>query len=415
MIGRHLAVEPLIKSLPARWGVERFKAVTTRAERRNQDLSHPMMSLKSTGEVVLRSTLGQRQEPDEKNLPRYLIAAPGDVVVNPMWLVGGAVGVSEVVGAVSPDYRVFHTGDHHPRYLHYVLRLASYVDQYVLYTRAQTTFDRRVQQPDLDNLPLPVPPIEVQRAIADYLDRETAHIDTLITKQEHLIATLRERADSAWAAAVAHLEQSYRSLPVRRVIESIVDGPFGSALTSAHYAEAGARVIRLGNIGVNSFRDEDRAYVSMDHFRDLSYHAVARDDVVVAGLGDDRMPLGRAAVVPDLGPALVKADCYRVRSNGLVESSYLAWVLSAPQTREQFVQLSRGSTRSRLNTTVVREARIPVPPVTEQSNVVERSRSALAATEALIAKAEQFIELAKERRAALITAAVTGQIDVRTA
>lgn len=199
--GRHLALEPLLAATPGHWGIERFKSCLERVELRNHDLSQPMMSLKVSGDVAPRAPM--QQEPDEANLPKYLIARPDDLVVNPMWLTGGAIGVSNVSGAVSPDYRVFSIGRQHvPRYLHHLLRVRPYIDQYTLYTRAQTTFDRRVQQPQLDNLPVPVPPVNEQCQIVDHLDRETAKIDTLIEKVERHIELAQERRSALITAAV---------------------------------------------------------------------------------------------------------------------------------------------------------------------------------------------------------------------
>lgn len=260
---------------------------------------------------------------------------------------------------------------------------------------------------------LTVPPLGYQRAVCNYLNRETSRIDTLIEEQLRLIEMLRERRDSAWAERVDMAYQFGQITSIRRVIESIVDGPFGSSLTSAHYSDKGARVIRLGNIGVNEFRGGDSAFIPLDYAAELEVHAVERGDVVVAGLGDDRMPLGRAAVVPDLGPAIVKADCYRLRPNSQISAAYLAWVLSAPQTRSQIMLLARGSTRARLNTKVVQQVEIPLPNREVQDDLVGQSEAESAKIDVLIAEAGRFIELARERRAALITAAVMGQIDVQ--
>ncbi|AXT86258.1 hypothetical protein C6I20_14425 [Aeromicrobium sp. A1-2] len=203
LIGRHRAVEPLLANTPAHWGIQRFLAVLKRVVERNSDLSEPMMSLKSTGEIVRRDSLGGRQEPDEGSLPKYLVTHPDSLVVNPMWLIGGAIGVSQVDGAVSPDYRVFDVADAvHPRYLHHLLRSSPYIDQYMLYTRAQTTFDRRVQQPELNNLPIPLPPMEEQIEIAVSIDEQAAKIDSLIAEAERFIELSRERRSALITAAV---------------------------------------------------------------------------------------------------------------------------------------------------------------------------------------------------------------------
>ena len=247
-----------------------------------------------------------------------------------------------------------------------------------------------------------VPPVAEQRQIADYLDVQTAKIDTLIGKQEQLIETLAERLDGHWSGLVAGMIERFPSVPLRRVIASIVDGPFGSSLTSAHYSDEGASVVRLGNIGIDEFRLEDRAYIPFAYAQSLNAHAVQPGDVVVAGLGDEKMPLGRAAIVPDsFGTGIVKADCYRVRPAQRISADFLAWILSSPQSRTQFRALSRGSTRQRLNTQVVRDVVLPLPPVDVQSEVVKKFHDARQSNALLEAKAHEMIEVLKERRQAL--------------
>ena len=300
-----------------------------------------------------------------------------------------------------------------PRYaLYYVLARPFHTFSAVASLRVKMP---KVNREELSEAPWLLPPIDEQRAIANYLDRETVRIDTLIEEQERLIELLRERRDSSWDADVDAARKVGELLPVRRVIASIADGPFGSSLTSAHYVDQGARVIRLGNIGTNEFKDRDAVFISKQYAEELEAHAVVAGDVVVAGLGDDKMPLGRAAVVPDLGPAIVKADCYRLRPNDSVSPQYLAWVMSAPQTRAQIMLLARGATRARLNTKVAQQVEIPLPNRQAQAEIVATSAAEISKIDRLIAESERFIELSRERRAALITAAVTGQIDVREA
>ena len=296
-----------------------------------------------------------------------------------------------------------------PRYFHYYATTMPFD-----YYRTSTALPSMTQE-DLSSHVMPLPPLDTQRAIADYLDRETTQIDTLIAKQEQLISRFQERRDAGWAWALTSVADSAPSTTLRRMIVSIADGPFGSSLTSAHYSDSGARVIRLGNVGINEFKNEDQAFVPIEYFRELLAHEARAGDVIIAGLGDDQAPLGRAAVLPEVGPAIVKADCYRVRPRPEVDSAYLAWALSTPQLRHQFSLLARGATRARLNTAVVQQAVIPLPPLDEQRRIVAYLDEQTAKIDTLIAKAQRFIELAKERREALITAAVTGQLDVTAA
>jgi type I restriction enzyme S subunit len=201
--GTSLAVESALAARPPHWRLERFKSVCHAREERNSLANEVMLSLTIAGQLVDRAEAGGRQEPAEENIPRYFVAHPDDLVVNPMWLTGGSIGVTDKRGAVSPDYRVFRLHpDINPWYLHAVLRSTPYFDQYKLYTRSSTTFDRRIKQVDLDNLPLPVPPIEEQRKIIDQIDEQAAKIDALIAKTRQHIEFAKERRAALISAAV---------------------------------------------------------------------------------------------------------------------------------------------------------------------------------------------------------------------
>ncbi len=201
--GSSLAVEPWLVRAPRTWGMERFKTVCLVRQERNVAGTELMLSLTVKGHLIDRSTMAVQQNASDASLPRYFVARPNDLVVNPMWLIGGAIGVSDKRGAVSPDYRVFEIDERlDPWYLHAVLRSAPYFDQYKLYTRSNTTFDRRIKQNDLDNLPLPIPPLGEQRAIVEHIGEQTGRIDALIAKAEEHIALAKERRSALITAAV---------------------------------------------------------------------------------------------------------------------------------------------------------------------------------------------------------------------
>ena len=201
--GASLAVEPWLARAPKSWAMARFKTVCRLRDERNVVGNETMLSLTVRGELVDRSTMAAQQHPSDASIPRYLVARPKDLVVNPMWLTGGAIGVSDKRGAVSPDYRVFEVSDQlEPWYLHAVLRSAPYFDQYRLYTRSNTTFDRRIKQNDLDNLPIPIPPRKEQRAIVEHINEQASRIDALTAKAQEHIGLAKERRAALITAAV---------------------------------------------------------------------------------------------------------------------------------------------------------------------------------------------------------------------
>ena len=134
-----------------------------------------------------------------------------------------------------------------------------------------------------------------------------------------------------------NLGTALRQLPAAAPEErAITDGPFGSNLKSAHYTTTGARVFRLQNIGDGVFRDE-RAYISLDHFNRLRAHEAREGDLLIASLGDDPP---RACLIPHTDePAIVKADCIRLRLSPRVNPRWVLHTLMSPTTKQATASL----------------------------------------------------------------------------
>ena len=173
---------------------------------------------------------------------------------------------------------------------------------------------------------------------------------------------------------------------------AITDGPFGSNLKTAHYTDGGPRVIRLQNIGDGVFRPED-AHISDEHYSLLAQHSVQADDLVVASLGET---LPRACLVPSwVPPAIVKADCIRVRLHPEVNPSYVNFALRHPGLRQQTSTEIKGVGRPRLGLRGIRNLPVPLAPLAEQHRVVaviEEHFSRLDATSQVLVAAKAKIE-----------------------
>jgi type I restriction enzyme S subunit len=203
------------------------------------------------------------------------------------------------------------------------------------------------------------------------------------------------------------------TIQLRHVVAEACDGPFGSAIKSEHYSDEGARVVRLGNIGDAEWRGDDVAFLDLSYFAGLRRHAVEAGDLLVAGLGDERSPVGRAAVAPaDIGPALVKADCYRLRLRG-AHPKFVAYCLSSPFGQAQSAQLADGSTRQRLTLGKALSLRIPNLELAEQRAIADYLDAETARIDALIAKKQQLIHLLEERWQATLARAFSHPTGLR--
>jgi len=188
----------------------------------------------------------------------------------------------------------------------------------------------------------------------------------------------------------------------------ITDGPFGSNLKSEHYTESGPLVIRLQNIGDGRFLDA-RAHISEERYEHLGKHAVIEGDVVVAMLGE---VLPRSCVIPaGVVPAIVKADCARVRLNPeLIPPTLAVAVLNAEPTRKRVNRLVKGIGRPRVNLGHIRSIAVPLPPRAEQDRILDVLSEALESCDGQNSAIERGFYLSAAQRKNILKAAFTGQL-----
>jgi type I restriction enzyme, S subunit len=214
---------------------------------------------------------------------------------------------------------------------------------------------------------------------------------------------------------LGHVPRHWKLLPLNRVTMSKCDGPFGSGLKSEHYCDEGVRVVRLQNIRKAKFDGGDAVFIAPDYFeRELAGHGVEPGDLLVAGLGDDRNTVGRACVAPPgLGPAMVKADCFRFRLDGSkVVSSFIAHYLTAGAVADAGL-LSSGSTRSRIPLSIMATRTLTLPPIGEQAEIMVFLDRETGKIDTLVAEQERLIALLQEKRQAAITKGLTPGVPMK--
>ncbi len=337
--------------------------------------------------------------------------------------------LAEFDGRCSSELLVLRPHALAPEFLRYWVLSREFVDAV-----DRSTYGTKMPRAEWDfigNLPTPIPPLPHQRPIAAFLDRETARTDALIAKKERLLELLGEKRTALITRAVTkgldpavpmkesgvqwlgEVPAHWTCLPLSRISISRCDGPFGSGLKSEHYIESGVRVIRLQNIGIADFLGDDAAFIDPRYAAELGDHTVLPGDLLVAGLGDDRNPVGRACVAPsNIGRAMVKADCFRFRLDGRVANArFVAYQLSAT-ARSSAGTMATGATRERVNLSSMATRRLALPPVGEQATITAHLDEEGRQLREVARRIDKAIALLREYRIALISAAVTGQIDV---
>lgn len=213
----------------------------------------------------------------------------------------------------------------------------------------------------LREIPIPQPHLTEQARIVELLDqadalrRQRAESDSKLTRL--LPALFRHHFGDP-----AQNPKKFRPARLRSLAQKYSDGPFGSNLKSDHYSPTGVRVIRLQNIGVGELQDDDKAYVSEEHFASLVKHECLPGDVLIGTMGDPNL---RACIQPDsLKVALNKADCVQFRADDdQCTAEYICWLLNNPSTLGMAGSMVVGQTRARISMGRLGELEVPVPPI----------------------------------------------------
>lgn len=257
---------------------------------------------------------------------------------------------------------------------------------------------------------VPVTDCSQQRKIADYLDRETAEIDAFIADQKRLIELLTERRTAVIDGAIDNMAAA--SGPLGAALTLAQTGPFGSQLGSDDYVEGGVPVINPAHITEAGISPDLGVSISPERFRALQRHELLPGDVIAARRGE----LGRCAVIDErCHRSICGTGSILLRPNpAKIQAEYLALVLRSSAIRDQLRLASVGSTMENVSTSTLTRLRIPLPRVVDQRSVVKEVVAEQKIINAAIADAREAIALSKERRAALVSAAVTGKIDVTT-
>jgi type I restriction enzyme S subunit len=274
----------------------------------------------------------------------------------------------------------------------------------------------------------PLPPRDEQRAIADFLDRETARLDTLMGKRRELIEKLKEKRTALISRTVTRgLDSSAKLKPsgiewlgdipehweVRRiatVADKITNGFVGP--TRDILVDEGVRYLQSLHIKKNKILFERQYFVEPEWSREHHKSVLNAGDVLIVQTGD----IGQVACVPK---EFEGCNCHALiivgPTRGKLHGPFLSWFLLSSFGFDELKRIQTGALHPHLNCTFVRDVCFPYPPISEQQLIAGYLDRETAKIDKMIEKVEAAIEKLQEYRTALITAAVTGKIDVRNA
>lgn len=394
---------------------------------RSETGEEEVLGLSGSKGVLKRSEMGQRAS-EANSYVGYKKVAPGQLISNKMQAWNGMFGISSYEGITSPDYAVYEfTDQNDARFVEHTVRTRLYAAEFHCRSKGMGTGFLRLNPGELLSTPFWLPDRETQKAIADFLDRETARIDQLIEKKRRFVETLSANRKiaalhvldgfgapsmrpTAETYDTGHAADGWSVLRVKHVVSFITSGSRG---WSQFIADDGELFLQSGNIGRNmevdlatAQRIEPRTGAEAERTRLMSC------DVLVCITGGRTGAVGYLPEVDE--PAYVNQHICLLRArSALIKPKLLAHFLYSEIGQKQLEFFQYGLKQG-LGFAQVGEVKVPVPPRNYQSQILQVLERNVDRIDRLSDRISISVDRLHEYRSALITAAVTGQIDVAT-
>ena len=416
--------------VPVHWECVRLAAVFREVnEPGNDDL--PILSVSIHDGVSDRELNGdeaERKVSRSDDRSKYKAVAPRDLTYNMMRAWQGGFGTVTVAGMVSPAYVVARpTREFSTALVEMILRTPSAVSEIKRNSRGITDFRLRLYWEDFKCVRVALPPRAEQLAIIRFLDRETGKIDALIAEQEKLVALLAEKRQATISHAVTkglnpnapmkysnvawlgEVPAHWRIKPLRYC----VDYQEGPGIMADDFRDEGVPLLRVAGVqghwttleGCN-YLDPQKVSVKWPHFR------LKKGDLLISASAS-------MGTISEVGHEAEGAVAYtgiiRLRGKaGEMVKDYVRHMAVSRPFLTQIDLLKAGATIQHYGPTHLSQMFAVCPPEKEQKEIAAFIDQELIKLDSLSTEAGRAIALLRERRAALIAAAVTGQIDVRS-
>ena len=271
------------------------------------------------------------------------------------------------------------------------------------------------------SVPTPVPSPQEQEVVGEFLDHETAKIDRLIAKQERLIELLKEKRQAVISHAVT--KGLNPDAPMKDSgVEWLGEVPAHWEVLKFSVATS----IRNGQVDPRTEPYSEYILIAPNHIESGTGRLLATETAAVQGADSGKYRCKAGEVIySKIRPALAKAcmspsdqvlcsaDMYPIHGRGELSNAYLLWFMLTKEFTAFATLASDRVAMPKINREALAECRVPVPPADEQAQIEKFLESSLFKIDTLVEKADHAIALMKEHRTALISATVTGKIDVR--
>lgn len=353
----------------------------------------------------------------------------GDLLITKDGTVGKVAIVENLQGKASLNSGVLlikTSNDYNKKFLYWALLSEEFWTWFRLKNAGNSTIVHLYQN-DFAEFSYTFPDATEQQAIADFLDKECAQIDSIAADLEKQIALLQQYKKSLITETVT--KGLDKSVPMKdsgiegvgkipshwkvnrlKYAAVVKTGPFGTQLSASEYSDEGIPVINVKNIGYGTIIEDDLDYVPDEVSQRLAHHQLQLGDIVFGRKG----AVDKHAIITESQIGWVQgSDCIRVRIDGDIESRYLNYLFDTVYFAEYVLLYAVGTTMASINSDILTNSKILVPPITEQRCIADFLDSNCKTLFEIIENKQSQLTTLQQHKKSLIYEYVTGKKRVK--
>jgi len=412
-----------IGEIPSSWDLLPIRAIFHERQEKNiGPKTDFILSVMKDRGVIPYDEKGNVGNKKSENIQNYKVVYPGDLVINKMNAIIGSLGISDYHGALSQVYIILYPKDHarnDHRYLGYLFKVKPFQTSLIKIGKGIMELRESIEFNEFKKLPLPLPSIEEQDRIANFLDQKTTEIDESIAKKQRLIELLKEQKSIMISHAVT--KGLNPNAPMRDSgVEWLGEVPSHWKVKKnrelfVERKESGSELLPILTVSLHTGvsdteQDETENIRSKIRIEDkTSYRRVYPGDIAFNMMRAWQGAIGVVKADGQVSPAYIIANpC------GQIEGEYFEYQYRTSSFIGQMDRYSKGITdfRKRLYWAEFKTLNTIVPPIEEQKEIVKIISEIALCIDKTVGIIAQEIERIKEFRSVMISDAVTGKIKI---
>ncbi|MBP3316576.1 MAG: restriction endonuclease subunit S [Alphaproteobacteria bacterium] len=410
-----------IGKIPKYWEISKIHSVYSERKQIVSDTEYAPLSVTKNGIVPQLENAAKSDAHDNRKLVKR-----GDFVINSRSDRRGSSGISELDGSVSLINTVMQPRNNMDnKYYNFVFKTERFCDEFYRFGHGIVADLWSTHWAEMKNICIPMPDLQEQQAIADYLDGECARIDGIVTTQRQIIERLKEYKKSVITEAVTRglnpnapmkdsgiewigkIPEHWKISKLKYYSKYITDGTH----TTPEYLADGVPFLSIKDISAGKLDFSNTKYISQQQHEELSKHApIEKGDILFTRIGT----LGVSVIVEtDITfDIFVSVGLLKPKDN--INTKHLNYVMNSEYYYQyiQLVKAGEGTSAAKFNLSDVSNSPIVCPPLSEQQAIADYLDRKCGKIDNIIEKRERMIELMTEYKKSLIYECVTGKKEI---